>query len=84
MNDPSKLLYALTHLNRAPTKFGKAPHKPVLFITLLELIESGLYILSKLTLCYHRVSSSTAVKTCFTWPGMIFSLSPTPRIRLQY
>ena len=41
MSDPSKFLYALTHLNRAPTKFGKAPHKPVLLITLLELMESG-------------------------------------------
>jgi putative restriction endonuclease len=41
MSDSSKFLYALTHLNRAPTKFGKAPHKPVLLITLLELMESG-------------------------------------------
>ena len=41
MSDPSKFLSALTHLNRAPTKFGKAPHKPVLLITLLELMESG-------------------------------------------
>ncbi|MFA6245526.1 MAG: HNH endonuclease [Mucilaginibacter sp.] len=41
MSDPSKFLYALTHLNRAPTKFGKAPHKPVLLLTLLELMESG-------------------------------------------
>src|SRR3978361_118784 len=39
--DPSKFLYALTRLNRAPTKYGKAPHKPVLLLTLLELMESG-------------------------------------------
>lgn len=37
MSEPSKFLYALTHLNRAPTKYGKAPHKPVLLLTLLEL-----------------------------------------------
>ena len=41
MSDPSKFLYALTRLKRAPTKFGKAPHKPVLLLTLLELMESG-------------------------------------------
>ncbi len=41
MSDPSKFLYAFTHLHRAPTKFGTAPHKPVLLITLLELMESG-------------------------------------------
>jgi len=41
MTSPSKYIHALTHLNRAPTKFGKAPHKPVLLLTLLELMESG-------------------------------------------
>jgi putative restriction endonuclease len=41
MNIPESFLYALTHLNRAPTKFGKAPHKPVLVLTLLELMETG-------------------------------------------
>ena len=32
----------LTHLNRANTPYGKAPHKPVLLISILELIEKGL------------------------------------------
>ena len=41
MNDLSDFLYKLTHLNRAPTKYGKAPHKPILLITLLELMDSG-------------------------------------------
>jgi putative restriction endonuclease len=41
MSTPLKFLHALTHLNRAPTKFGKAPHKPVLLLTLIELMESG-------------------------------------------
>lgn len=36
-----KYLYKLTHLNRAVTKFGRAPHKPVLIITLLELMGKG-------------------------------------------
>jgi len=35
---PNKYIYKLTHLNRAITKYGKAPHKPVLIITLIELI----------------------------------------------
>lgn len=41
MSTPQSFLHALTRLNRAPTKFGKAPHKPVLLLTLLELIDSG-------------------------------------------
>lgn len=41
MNTSQAFVYALTHLNRAATKFGKAPHKPVLLLTLLELMESG-------------------------------------------
>jgi hypothetical protein len=41
MSEPLKFLYALTHLNRAPTRFGKAPHKLVLLLALLELMESG-------------------------------------------
>lgn len=35
-------LYALTHLKRAPTKHGTAPHKPVLVLTLIELVEKGI------------------------------------------
>jgi putative restriction endonuclease len=39
MSLPEQYLYRLTHLNRGNTKYGLAPHKPVLLITLLELIE---------------------------------------------
>ena len=34
-------LNRLLRLNRAPTKYGKAPHKPVLLLTLLEMINMG-------------------------------------------
>lgn len=34
-------LAKLTRLKRAPTRYGKAPHKPILLITLLELMDSG-------------------------------------------
>lgn len=36
---------ALTSLKRAPTRFGTAPHKPILLITFFDLIEEG-YITS--------------------------------------
>jgi putative restriction endonuclease len=36
-----KYLSKLTHLNRANTVYGKAPHKPVLLISIIELIEKG-------------------------------------------
>ncbi|HCN82977.1 MAG TPA: restriction endonuclease [Sphingobacteriaceae bacterium] len=38
----NQYLSKLARLNRAPTRYGKAPHKPVLLISLLELIEKGL------------------------------------------
>lgn len=34
-------LYKFTHLKRGVTKYGLAPHKPVLLISLLELINKG-------------------------------------------
>ena len=37
----NKLLYKFTRLNRANTAYGKAPHKPVLLISIIELIEKG-------------------------------------------
>ncbi|MDB5014196.1 MAG: hypothetical protein JWQ25_2398 [Daejeonella sp.] len=40
----NKYLSKLTHLNRANTAYGKAPHKPVLLISIIELIEKGLVI----------------------------------------
>jgi len=36
-----KYVYKIQHLRVAPTKFGKAPHKPVLVISLIELLEKG-------------------------------------------
>lgn len=35
-------LSKLSKLNRANTQYGKAPHKPILLISILELIEKGL------------------------------------------
>lgn len=35
-------LSKLTRLNRANTPYGKAPHKPILLISIIELIEKGL------------------------------------------
>jgi putative restriction endonuclease len=34
-------LYKFTHLKRGVTKYGLAPHKPILLLTLLELIGKG-------------------------------------------
>jgi putative restriction endonuclease len=41
MPNVNDYLYKLTHLKRAITKYGLAPHKPILLITLLELISNG-------------------------------------------
>jgi len=37
-------LHALTHLKRGGTRYGIAPHKPVLMLTLMELVEKGIVI----------------------------------------
>ena len=37
-------LYALTHLKRGGTRYGIAPHKPVLVLTLMELVEKGIVL----------------------------------------
>jgi putative restriction endonuclease len=37
----NQYLYKFTHLKRGVTKYGLAPHKPILLITLLELIGKG-------------------------------------------
>ena len=42
MNDLSIYLKAFTRLKQGITKYGKAPHKPVFLLTLIELIEQGL------------------------------------------
>lgn len=42
MNDLSIYLKAFTRLKQGVTKYGKAPHKPIFLLTLIELIEQGL------------------------------------------
>jgi len=44
----NQFLYRLTRLNRANTPYGKAPHKPVLLISILELIERGIITQNKI------------------------------------
>jgi len=41
MPDLNDYIHKLTHLKRGITKYGLAPHKPILLITLLELISKG-------------------------------------------
>ncbi|WP_188753153.1 hypothetical protein [Parapedobacter defluvii] len=41
-------LHALTHLKRGGTRYGIAPHKPVLVLTLMELVEKGIIIDNRL------------------------------------
>jgi putative restriction endonuclease len=38
----NQFIHKLTRLNRANTIYGKAPHKPVLLISIVELIEKGI------------------------------------------
>ncbi len=38
----NSFLLKLSKLNRANTSYGKAPHKPILLISIIELIEKGL------------------------------------------
>jgi predicted restriction endonuclease len=45
MSSIDKYIYKFNNLNRGSTPFGKAPHKPILLITLLELVDKG-YILN--------------------------------------
>lgn len=40
----NSFLNKLTHLKQANTPYGKAPHKPVLLISIIELIEKGLIL----------------------------------------
>lgn len=36
-----RFLYGLTKLKRGPTSYGLAPHKPILLLTLLDLLDRG-------------------------------------------
>lgn len=49
MINPEEFLKGIIKVKRAGTKFGKAPHKPILLITLLELIDKGIVIDN----CFH-------------------------------
>lgn len=42
MNELEPYIDAFTHLKRGVTKYGLAPHKPILLLTLIELIDKGL------------------------------------------
>lgn len=42
MNELGPYIDAFTHLKRGVTKYGLAPHKPILLLTLVELIDKGL------------------------------------------
>lgn len=37
-------LHAFTHLKRGGTRYGLAPHKPILLLTLVELIDKGIVL----------------------------------------
>lgn len=45
MSSIDKYIYKFNNVNRGSTPFGKAPHKPILLVTLIELIDKG-YILN--------------------------------------
>src|SRR5690606_24578505 len=42
MKELEPYISAFTHLKRGVTKYGLAPHKPILLLTLIELIDKGL------------------------------------------
>lgn len=46
MQNPTleKYLKALTCIKRGSTKFGIAPHKPILLITLVELVQKNIVL----------------------------------------
>ncbi len=54
MSSIDKYIYKFNNLNRGSTSFGKAPHKPILLITLLELIDKG-YILNNRVYVYPEL-----------------------------
>ncbi|MGZ3752210.1 MAG: HNH endonuclease [Mucilaginibacter sp.] len=54
----NQFLNKLTRLNRANTIYGKAPHKPVLLASIIELIENG-------TITDNRVHVDTALVGTF-------------------
>lgn len=44
MNDLEPYISAFTHLKRGVTKYGVVPHKPILLLTLIKLIDKGLVL----------------------------------------
>lgn len=45
MNEDLQIyLHAFTHLKRGGTRYGLAPHKPILLLTLVELIDKGIVL----------------------------------------
>lgn len=59
-------LHALTHLKRAPTRYSTAPHKPVLVLTLLELIAKGTVVNNKLLDTYFPECKAYSLAAIFS------------------
>ncbi|WP_143960181.1 HNH endonuclease [Litoribacter populi] len=53
----SKYLHALTSLKRGSTKIGLAPHKPVLLMVFLEMVEKGMIVENRVSVDAELVGS---------------------------
>ena len=56
-NQFENYLSKLSNLNRGVTKYGKAPHKPILLITIFELIEKGNITENKILITPELIST---------------------------
>ncbi|AMR30667.1 hypothetical protein A0256_04110 [Mucilaginibacter sp. PAMC 26640] len=65
----NKFISKLTRLNRANTVYGKAPHKPVLLISIIELIEKGIIIDNQIYVDTNLVGSF-----CENWQLLVSTL----------
>jgi putative restriction endonuclease len=72
-----RYLHKLTRLNRAPTVYGKAPHKPVLLISIIDLFEKGMITANRIFVNTELVATfrenwdllvNTAHQSDFTQP----------------
>lgn len=52
-----QILHKFTKLRTANTKYGKAPHKPVLLISILELIKQGHYLNNQISITPELVAT---------------------------
>ncbi len=58
-------VYAFTHLKRAPTRYGAAPHEPVLLLSLLELIGKGAVADNRFAVNAELVGTFKELPYCF-------------------